>query len=49
MEQIRDGVSRGQRPDPKQIPDDVPQALVKLMTDCWHENADERPTAAGNV
>ena len=47
MAQIRDGVSRGQRPNPREISDDIPQPLIKLMTDCWKHNAKERPTAIG--
>ena len=49
MAQIRDGVSRGQRPNPREISDDIPQPLIKLMTDCWKHNAKERPRAIGKV
>jgi hypothetical protein len=41
--QIEDAVLKGERPP---IPEDTPATIVKLMSDSWHQQPDQRPTFA---
>jgi len=50
-EQIRVAVIAGQRPDLSVIagPETLQKFLVSVISRCWHQNMDLRPTFAGMI
>ena len=49
IEEIKNMVVSGKRPDIALIPDDVEDYAKSLMTQCWAQRPADRPAFSGNV
>ena len=48
LAQIRECVASGQRPSLSKISGEVAASISELMKKCWHQECNNRPTAAGH-